>query len=189
MHGMVNVASGMGNPDYWWEYPQEDYEEFEISTPDWGFCHVETTAGDDPTMTLRRLSRGNEFVKKANEETDLFILKRYPVPPATPKGLSPNTDSDPVSTTGSIFRQRPFRILTPVTDGTSPTKATGRSLREIKLKTFRSPFRKRGAATEICGDRPTKKPRGTASTPSKTLMSPRRLLMQRFPLTISCFGG
>ena len=130
MHGMVNVASGMGNPDYWWEYPQEDYEEFEISTPDWGFCHVETTAGDDPTMTLRRLSRGNEFVKKDNEETDLFILKRYPVPPATPQGLSPNTDSDPVSTTGTIFRQRPFKILTPVTDGTSPTKATGRSLRK-----------------------------------------------------------
>ena len=59
-------------------------------------------------MTLRRLSRGNEFGKKDNEETDLFILKRYPVAPKTPKGLSPNNDSDPVSTTGAIFRGSPF---------------------------------------------------------------------------------
>lgn len=108
MHGMVNVASGMGNPDYWWEYPQADYEEFEISTPDWGFCHVETTAGDNPTMTLRRLSRGNEFVKKDNEETDLFILKRFPVAPKAPKGLSPNHGSGSVPTSGAVFQGSPF---------------------------------------------------------------------------------
>lgn len=108
-HGMVNVASGMGNPDYWWEYPQADYEEFEISTPDWGFCHVETTAGDDPTMTLRRLSRGNEFLSKDNEQTDLFILKRYPVAPDTPRGLEPHAKSGPVPTSGAIFSGTNFQ--------------------------------------------------------------------------------
>ena len=45
MHGMVRATS-MGNPDYWWEY--RGLREFEISTPDWGFCYVETTAGTIP---------------------------------------------------------------------------------------------------------------------------------------------
>ena len=59
-------------------------------------------------MTLRRLSRGNEFVKKDNEETDLFILKRFPVAPKAPKGLSPNHDSGSVPTSGAVFQGSPF---------------------------------------------------------------------------------
>ena len=66
------------------------------------------------------------------------------MPPSTPKGLSPNADSDPVSTTGTVFRATAFQ---------DPDARDGRNFaheshwqvaREIKLKTFRSPFRRRG---------------------------------------------
>ena len=30
-HLMVNVATGMGSIDYWWDYPNEDYDEFQIT--------------------------------------------------------------------------------------------------------------------------------------------------------------
>ena len=127
-------------------------------------------------MTLRRLSRGNEFGKKDNEETDLFILKRYPVPPSTPKGLTPNADSDPVSTTGTVFRATAFQ---------DPDARDGRNFAHEshwqvasgnQTEDFQKPIQEawRAPKSVAIADKET---RGTAS--HLKLMSPRRLLMQR----------
>ncbi len=92
-HLMVNVATGMGNPDYWYEYPQADYPEFQYSEPDWGFCIIDVDAGSDPQFRLRRLSRGNEFVAKNNTLSDEITIRRYNIPPDKPTALFPNPSS------------------------------------------------------------------------------------------------
>jgi hypothetical protein len=92
-HLMVNVATGMGNPDYWYEYSQADYPEFQYSEPDWGFCMIDVTAGSDPSFRLRRLSRGNEYVSKNNTLSDEITIRRYNTPPDKPQALLPNPAS------------------------------------------------------------------------------------------------
>ncbi len=95
-HLWVNVATGMGNPDYWYEYSQADYPEFQISLPEWGFAVIDVTAGADPSFRLRRLSRGNEVVFKDNELVDEITIRRYNQPPAQPTAISPNPASGSV---------------------------------------------------------------------------------------------
>ena len=83
-HLWINVATGEGNPDYWGEYPQADYDEFQRSFVGWGFVVMEAQAGDDPALSLTRLSRGNEIEAKDNEVMDQMTLRRYAKAPATP---------------------------------------------------------------------------------------------------------
>ena len=92
-HLMVNVATGMGNPDYWYEYAQADYPEFQYSEPDWGFCIIDVEAGSDPQFRLRRLSRGNEYVSKNNTLSDEITIRRFNNKPAKPIAVSPNLSS------------------------------------------------------------------------------------------------
>ena len=96
-HLWVNVATGMGNPDYWGEYPQADYEEMQISTPDWGFAIIDVKAGDEPSFRLRRMSRGNEVVPRDNEVTDDITVRRYNTPPDKPVALLPSPASGEVA--------------------------------------------------------------------------------------------
>ncbi len=95
-HLWVNVATGMGNPDYWYEYSQADYPEFQISLPEWGFAIVDVEAGADPTFRLRRLSRGNEYVFRDNDLVDEITIRRYNQPPTQPTALAPNPASGSV---------------------------------------------------------------------------------------------
>ena len=44
-HVMVNVATAGGNIDYWGEFAQNDYPEFTVSQPEWGFVMLEVEAG------------------------------------------------------------------------------------------------------------------------------------------------
>ena len=44
-HLWINVATAGGAIDYWGEWPQFDYDEFEITTDDWGFVTVDVEAG------------------------------------------------------------------------------------------------------------------------------------------------
>ena len=45
--------------DRWGEQLQRDYAPFSVSEDAWGFVVVEVTAGDDPSVTVRRISRGS----------------------------------------------------------------------------------------------------------------------------------
>ena len=92
-HTMVNVAAGCGSIDYWYAYPQADYDEFQVTIPDWGFVMVDVEAGADPRFTLRRVSRGNNYINRNNQVMDELTVRRFNTPPTTPSALSPNPAS------------------------------------------------------------------------------------------------
>lgn len=85
-HLWINVATAGGAIDYWGEWPQFDYEEFQVSTDDWGFVVVDVEAGDNPSFTVKRLSRGDNYVDLDNELTDqiTITLSDYQVNTPTP---------------------------------------------------------------------------------------------------------
>jgi hypothetical protein len=93
-HLMVNVASAGGALDRWGEQPQKDYAPFSVSDDDWGFVVVEVTGGADPTLTVRRISRGDADVTEDNREVDLFTLRTVDDPPATPRLTAPGDGVD-----------------------------------------------------------------------------------------------
>ena len=63
---------------------------------DWGFCVFTSTMGDNPSLQLRRISRGNDVIERDNELVDEITIRRYNDPPYTPQGLSPGPGDDPV---------------------------------------------------------------------------------------------
>ncbi len=88
-HLWVNVSAGEGGIDYWGITPPEDYAEIQKSFPDWGFVLIEITAGDNPTLRLRRVSRGNEVEPKDNEVMDDITIRRHNQPPSAPTPIGP----------------------------------------------------------------------------------------------------
>ena len=88
-HLWVNAATAGGNIDYWGEYAQADYDEFTVSTDDWGFVHVEVRASPEPMFRLQRVSRGDEDEPLDNVVTDLVEVRRENLPPATPYAIPP----------------------------------------------------------------------------------------------------
>lgn len=89
-HLWVNVASAGGALDVWGEQEQRDYEQFTVSTDDWGFVLVEVTAGDDPSFRLRRISRGNEREGVAdNVVTDDLTVRSHDSAPRQPVAMWP----------------------------------------------------------------------------------------------------
>jgi len=84
-HLWINVATAGGAIDYWGAWPQFDYDEFEITTDDWGFVAVDVEAGDDPQFTVKRLSRGDNAETLDNVCTDSLVVTKadQPVPPPT----------------------------------------------------------------------------------------------------------
>jgi acid phosphatase type 7 len=92
-HVMVNVASAGGKLDRWGEHPQADYAEFSVSQDTWGFVAVDVEAGDNPSFTLRRISRGNADVPSDNEETDQLTVYRFNQAPHAPTDLSSTCDN------------------------------------------------------------------------------------------------
>jgi hypothetical protein len=107
-HLMVNVATGMGSVDYWYAYPQADYLEFQYSVPEWGFVMVDVEAGADPKFTLRRISRGNDYIFYDNQVMDEITVRRFNTPPATPLALTPNASSGFVPGWGVELAASPF---------------------------------------------------------------------------------
>ncbi len=88
-HLWINVASAGGAIDNWGEFPQFDYDEFSVSQDEWGFVSVEVSAGDDPQLTVKRISRGNDDFFKANELTDSLVLKKNGLSITTPLPIFP----------------------------------------------------------------------------------------------------
>ena len=105
-HVWLNVATAGGAIDYWGEWPQFDYEEFTVSEDDWGFVMVDVEAGDEPKFTIKRLSRGDNYVDLDNEEIDRLTVTKLDYEISTPTPQYPvGTQVPPecVILTGSEF--------------------------------------------------------------------------------------
>ncbi len=88
-HLWINVASGGGAIDYWGEYPNFDYDEFSVSQDEWGFVSLAVTAGEDPQVTVKRISRGNKFIPRDNEVTDSLVIRSRHSEVAPPDPIFP----------------------------------------------------------------------------------------------------
>ncbi len=95
-HLWINVATAGGAIDHWGEFPQFDYDEFSVSQDEWGFVTVDVTAGIDPKIVVKRISRGNETTFRDNEITDSLTVRRDPAIINIPISLFPvNTEVSP----------------------------------------------------------------------------------------------
>ena len=88
-HLWINVATSGGAIDYWGDWPQFDYDEFEITTDDWGFVAVDVEAGDSPQFTIKRLSRGDNYSILDNVVMDSLVITRDDHEVALPMPESP----------------------------------------------------------------------------------------------------
>ncbi len=94
-HLWINVATAGGAIDYWGAWPQFDYEEFEITTDDWGFVAVDVVAGDDPQFTVKRLSRGDNAEGLDNVCTDSLVVTKADQPLPPPTAVAPIGSTQP----------------------------------------------------------------------------------------------
>lgn len=105
-HLWINVASAGGNIDYWGEYDdQYDDPETQVSQDDWGFVVLDVTAGDDPSIRIRRVSLGNETTARDNETRDEMVIRRYDEAPAAPM---PSVPRGSVATSCTTLRAGDF---------------------------------------------------------------------------------
>ena len=88
-HLWVNVATAGGNIDYWGEYEQADYDEFSVTFDEYGFSLIDVDAGDDPSLTLRRITRGDETTPRDNVLVDALTVYRHGTAPETPVARFP----------------------------------------------------------------------------------------------------
>jgi hypothetical protein len=88
-HLWVNVATSGGNIDYWGEFENQDYDEFIVSQDEYGFVMVEVTAGDDPTIVLKRLSFGDQYNPGGDTQTDYVEIRKNNTQPDIPFPVFP----------------------------------------------------------------------------------------------------
>jgi hypothetical protein len=74
-HLWINVATAGGAIDNWGEFPNFDYNEFSKSQDEYGFLLVEVTDGADPTLTIKRIGRGDQDVIENNILRDSLVLR------------------------------------------------------------------------------------------------------------------
>ena len=107
-HLWVNVATSGGRIDNWDDYPQADYPEFSVSRDEYGFMIFEAEGGDDPTLRLERINRGDQSVSVDNESDDMVEVRRFNERPFTPAIAVPDADANPdcTSLVASLFEDR-----------------------------------------------------------------------------------
>jgi acid phosphatase type 7 len=88
-HLWLNVAVAGGAIDNWGEYPNNDYTEFSISEDEYGFVLIQTEAGLDPKIRIRRFSRGDQYLVKNNVLSDELVISRYEHSPSKPSAIYP----------------------------------------------------------------------------------------------------
>jgi acid phosphatase type 7 len=96
-HLMVNVATAGGAIDNWGEFPNADYPEYSVSQDEYGFVLIQTTAGIEPTLRIRRFGRGDQNGSANNILRDEIIVKANEYPPAKPQAIFPIGGSHPPS--------------------------------------------------------------------------------------------
>jgi hypothetical protein len=88
-HLWINAATAGGAIDRWGEWPQFDYDEFSVSQDEYGFVSVEVTDGINPTVVVKRISRGNQDNLLENEITDSVTIRLNPSTVNTPVPVHP----------------------------------------------------------------------------------------------------
>ena len=83
-HLMINAATAGGAIDNWGEFPNFDYDEYAVSTDDYGFVSVEITADDDPRVTVKHYSIGDQDVVTPYTLNDSIVMRRNPTIIDTP---------------------------------------------------------------------------------------------------------
>lgn len=74
-HLWINVATAGGAIDNWGEFPNFDYPEFSKSLDEYGFVMVEITAGEQPELVVKRLTRGDQDQTIDNQVVDSLVLR------------------------------------------------------------------------------------------------------------------
>ena len=93
-HLMINVAAGGGAIDRWGEQAQRDEPAYTVSDDAWGWVLVEVEAGEDPTLRVRRFSRGDREQGLDNTLIDDLTLHRDAPAPAAPSPVAPHADAE-----------------------------------------------------------------------------------------------
>ncbi len=132
-HLWINVATGGGAIDYWGEYPNFDYDEFSVSQDEWGFVSLAVTAGEDPQVTVKRISRGNKYTPRDNEVTDSLVIRTRPAQVLPPDPIFPKNEmvrpdcvtlkaTDFSSTENGSHGQSHWQVALQSTDFSTPIK-------------------------------------------------------------------
>lgn len=88
-HLWINVATAGGAIDNWGEFPNFDYDEFSVSQDEYGFVIIEITNNDDPTVVIKRISRGDQDEIIDNQVTDSLVMKKNHSTVNIPELISP----------------------------------------------------------------------------------------------------
>ena len=88
-HLWINVATAGGAIDNWGEFPNFDYDEFSISSDDYGFVMIEITDDEDPKLVVKRISRGDQDVIIDNQLIDSLTIRLNPSVVNVPEAISP----------------------------------------------------------------------------------------------------
>lgn len=107
-HLWVNVASAGGAIDNWGEFEGRDYDEFTVTQDEYGFVMVSVDANvNDPKITLKRISRGNNIVGiKNNEQTDSITVFKLSKKPKAPIAISPKGEG--IANRGLVLKADTF---------------------------------------------------------------------------------
>lgn len=87
-HVWLNVAPTAGDIDYWGEYDMTDYDEFQKSVDEFGYCLITLHAGERPAVQVVRRSGGNGiqwFHYTDDTISDAFTIRYDNQPPEMPR--------------------------------------------------------------------------------------------------------
>lgn len=84
-HLWVNVASAGGAIDNWGEFEGRDYDEFTVTQDEYGFVLATIDPDkENPSFTLKRISRGNNIKFRNNELRDSITVFKKTIQPNKP---------------------------------------------------------------------------------------------------------
>ncbi|AUC84437.1 metallophosphoesterase [Polaribacter sp. ALD11] len=96
-HLWVNVASAGGAIDNWGEFEGRDYDEFTVTQDEYGFVLATiNTDKENPSFTLKRISRGNNIEFRNNELRDSITVYKKTIQPNTPILTDLNKEEKPI---------------------------------------------------------------------------------------------
>ncbi|MCB0644470.1 MAG: metallophosphoesterase family protein, partial [Phaeodactylibacter sp.] len=91
-HLWINVATAGGAIDNWGEFPNFDYDEFSVSQDEYGFVLVEISDDPEPTVTVKRIGRGDQDAVEDNVLRDEVTIRLTPSEVQTPEPLFPKNE-------------------------------------------------------------------------------------------------
>lgn len=108
-HLWINAASAGGAIDNWGEFEGRDYDEFTVTQDEYGFVIVEVDGNrEDPKITIKRISRGNEEKFRDNELRDSITIWKKERKPNVPNLIKP-VNNDVVELAGTVLKAGEFK--------------------------------------------------------------------------------